>query len=364
MSSASRLGVGADRPGRRAGPARGSRRRRAAAAARTSPASSSASRSIAAGAAAEPGVRRVLVLLELARGPPRAAPRARATRLSGSVEAAAQAGLLAGELAQAGVDGGLVVAAAAHDGQRGAGRPQPRAAAGGRGAAGAPRGRRGTAWGRAACGLRRRRAVPAALPGPRRPVRRAGCGLGALGTGSPTGITWVCVASPRAVRGIAGRRCGSVSAPVPRASPGCVLGVGLARDIAGSPSSSKMDSPGRSCVATPVWPRPRSLMPPSLADRRRQPTPASRVIRVRDAVRDQTPRKRLIASRCAAAHARRRGRRGPPRAPGRARRPCPGGRCGARRARPGRRPRAGRSCDRVGWIMPLAISRLASHDSR
>ena len=33
-------------------------------------------------------------------------------------------------------------------------------------------------------------------------------------------------------------------------------------------------------------------------------------------------------------------------------------------ARPGRRRPAGTSCDSVGWIMPLAISRLASHASR
>ena len=102
---------------------------------RTSPASSSASRSIGGGAAAEAGVRRVLVLVELLAG-----------RVQGVLElgdpglrqaqAAVEALLLAGEVAEAGVDGVLVVTTAPHGRQGRRGRRELRAAPGGAGAGG------------------------------------------------------------------------------------------------------------------------------------------------------------------------------------------------------------------------------------
>ena len=328
------------------------------------------------GAAAEAGVRRVLVLRRARARAASSAVSSSPTRALGLAEAAVEALALAGQLAQVGVDGGLVVAAAAHRRQRGpAAAPARRRgarAAGGCGPAAAARLRGRLRCRRAAPGLGRGSAGRH-LGGARRPAagrgRRRAAGSAARAGSADTGLLGGSSALGRpgdrrhrrpSLRQRRGR------GPVARGHHLRALG-GRCRsvlDVVGllgrssSGSSSKMD-------------RPRSLMrrqslgrgwavPLSLQRRRdAQAHPASRADAGGSDAAEAVDR--LLRAWPAA---RRRGRRGPPRAPGRARRPCPGGRCGGRRARPGRPPRAGRSADSVGWIIalrdqPVGLPRLA-----
>ena len=321
MSSASRLGVGADRLGVAGGLGAdlvGVAAGRVADVVRPPPRPAGASRwrGRRARRTTGSGSRRARP------GRPRARASSSASGCSDSREAGVQPGSLAGELAQPRVDGGLVVAAAAHQraarawpGRAPAGRPAPGRSAG----AGLP-GRRARVAGRGRRGRRR-----AARPASRR--------LGAAGLRRPAS------AAVGGGGGLLGGRDGR----------------GLLARTA-DPGPSKMDRPwslmrcGTSSSATSwrttdrsvVRGRRRPVARPSVSDHpiTRHPGPATNeqngCATGSRSTGAQTPRNRLIAVEVLGAHARGRARRGPPRGPGRARRPCPGGRCGGRRARPGR----------------------------
>ena len=304
MSSASRVGVGADRLRRRGWPARGSRRRRA-------------------------GRRR---------GPRRPPPRPaaasrwrgrRARRTTGSrsrrarVRAASSCGLeLADPAARPGsgcrrgrarspaswrsvaVDGGLVVAAAADRGQRRAaaaaaavGRRRPAAAAGGgrcrrRGLRAAP----GAGWPARAGRLARRcRAARRPAGGP-----AAGLRLRPLGAGAP-GVPTALGVGRRRRRPVAGRLARALRR---RLRP--ARGHHLGRLVVGGARPSRLVEDGQALGRRRRrWTRPgRWLMGwPSLHDRPRNVRPAAATRPGSGAAGGpgaQTPRNRLIASRCAA----------------------------------------------------------------
>ena len=265
MPAASRVGLLAD--------LRGVALRRPS---RTSAASSSARRSIGAGAAAQAGVRRVLC-----------SPPARCSASSSSAsrsmtccsrlgEAARQTRLLRRQLPEAGVDGRLVVAAAAHLRERGprlrrAGAGDGRPPGQGRGPGWPPREPSGRAGSRAPAWP-----APRAAPGSGPPHRGPGSpGRGPPGRGpSPAagdacgftaGITWVFAASGgRGRRGsLAGLPRSSRTVPGPAAWPPARPAP---RSVSSFGSSSKMDRPS-SLMWRHTFPGKRLVVGSSVAPR-------------------------------------------------------------------------------------------------